>query len=81
MTIWGDEIVTYKAKRKGIIDAKKIRGGKNKLPRKWKVMTTFLGREYIAHHLHTKELAEQWIEKQTRSYWPKSKYWIVEPKE
>lgn len=68
MSDWNLEIPTYKAKRNGEVEQRPATGGKRK-PRKWKVMSVFCGKEYVAHHAASKEACEAWIEKQRRSYY------------
>ena len=68
--MWGDEIVSYKQARRGsAAEDRPATGGKNRKPRKWKVVgPLFGGKEHVWHRAATKELCEQWVEKYARSY-------------
>lgn len=67
MSNWNEELPRFKDKRRDTENTRAVSNAKRQ-PRKWKVVGSFAGREYIAHRSATKEAAEAWIEKQARSY-------------
>ena len=73
MSNWDTELSVHKAKVKGQIEVRPASGGKNRKPRKWKVMCPpwpNLGIDWwVAYRGADRAACEAWIEKKRRSYY------------
>jgi len=66
---WNAEHAAHKMERRTPAPDRGVKGGKNRKPKKWKVVRDWLGREVAAYHGADEAACIAWIEKQARSYY------------
>lgn len=67
MSDWNKELPDFKEKRRDPENLRPVAKGK-KSERHWKVLGFRLGKDRVLHRSETKEAAQAWIEKQSRTY-------------